>query len=105
MNRRRVRFTATARDQVRLLRGWWLANSPRPEILDQDLTEAVRTLAILPGLGSRYPSGPVAGLRRLYLDRLTSHLYYTYDESQVVVRCLWHARRGSGPDFGSKPRS
>jgi hypothetical protein len=58
VSRRRVRFTATARDQVRLLRDWWLANSPRPEILDQDMTEAVKTLAILPGIGSAYPSGP-----------------------------------------------
>ena len=29
-----------------------------------------------------------------------SHLYYSYDEREVVIRALWHARRGTGPDFG-----
>lgn len=43
----------------------------------------------------------MAGVRRFYLERLMSHLYYTYDGHEVVIRALWHARRGSGPDFGS----
>jgi len=29
-----------------------------------------------------------------------SHLYYTFDEHELIIRALWHARRGSGPDFG-----
>ena len=60
------------------------------------------TLSILPGIGERYPSAPIPGVRRLYLERLTSHLYYTYDEREIVIRALWHARRGSGPEFGSR---
>lgn len=32
-----------------------------------------------------------------------SHLYYTYDEGEVVIRALWHTRRGSRPDLGSRP--
>jgi hypothetical protein len=43
----------------------------------------------------------MAGVRRFYLERLMSHLYYTYDEHEVLIRAVWHARRGSGPDFGS----
>jgi plasmid stabilization system protein ParE len=99
---RRVRFTATAREHVRLLKDWWLENSSRPEILDHDLREATRMLAVAPGIGAVYKAGPVTGVRRLYLDRLMSHLYYTYDESEVVVRALWHARRGLGPDLGTR---
>jgi hypothetical protein len=56
-------------------------------------------VSFLPGIGSAYPAAPVKGVRRLYLERLMCHLYYTYDENEVVVRVLWHARRGSGPDF------
>ena len=74
MTRRRVRFTATARKHVRLLKQWWLENSAHPEILDHDLREAVGMLSLLPGIGSAYPAGPVSGVRRLYLDRLMSHL-------------------------------
>lgn len=29
-----------------------------------------------------------------------SHLYYTFDEREVVIRAFWHARRGAGPDLG-----
>jgi plasmid stabilization system protein ParE len=100
VKRRKLRFTATAREHVRLLKQWWEENSVRPEILDQDLSEALRMLSSVPGIGKPYPSAPFPGVRRLYLERLMSHLYYTYDEHEVVLRALWHARRGSGPDFG-----
>jgi hypothetical protein len=58
-------------------------------------------LSVVPGIGALYPAAFITGLRRLYLERLMSHLYYTYDEREVVIRALWHARRGSGPEFGS----
>jgi len=99
---RRVRFTATAREHVRLLKQWWQENSARPEILSNDLEEATKLLSAVPGIGSPYPNAAISGLRRFYLERLTSHLYYTYDERELVVRALWHARRGAGPDFGSR---
>ena len=101
MTRRTVRFTATAREHVRLFKRWWRENSERPEILHHDLDEAIKMVSLLPGIGSLYPAAPIPGVRRLYLERLTSHLYYTYDEREVVIRALWHARRGSGPDLGS----
>lgn len=100
MTRRRVRFTATAQQHVRRFKEWWRENSVRPEILDHDLAEAVRMLSIVPGIGSIYRPSPIVGVRRLYLERLMSHLYYTYDEREVVIRAVWHARRGTGPDFG-----
>jgi plasmid stabilization system protein ParE len=102
VTRRKLRFTATAREHVRLTKQWWKENSVRPEILEQDLSEALKMLSIVPGIGKPYPSGPFPGVRRLYLERLMSHLYYTYDEREVVIRALWHARRGSGPDFGGR---
>jgi plasmid stabilization system protein ParE len=97
--RRRARFTATARRHLRLLEQWWQENSTRPEILHSDLEAALEMLAVLPGIGSPYRSAPVAGVRRFYLERLVSHLYYTFDDRELVIRALWHARRGSGPDF------
>ena len=100
MTRRRVLFTATARGHIRLLEQWWQANSIRPEILHDDLEEAIEILSAFPGIGSLYPASPVAGVRRFYLERLSSHLYYTFDERKLVVRALWHTKRGSGPDFG-----
>lgn len=102
MTRRRVRFTATAREHVRHLKRWWQDNSPRPEILEEDLGEALKLLSALPGIGSPYPSAPVRGVRRFYLERLMSHVYYTFDERDLVVRAVWHARRGTKPDLAPK---
>lgn len=99
MTRRRVRFTATAREHVRLLKEWWQENSLRPEIPGHDLEEAIALLSAFPGIGSPYRSSPIAGIRRFYLKRLTSHLYYTFDDRELLIRALWHARRGSGPEF------
>lgn len=99
MTRRRVRFTATALKHVRLFQQWWRENGIRPEILHDDLEKAIKMLSILPGIGSRYSATGIPGLRRLYLERLMSHLYYTFDEHELVIRALWHARRGTGPDL------
>lgn len=100
MTRRKVRFTATAREHVRKFKRWWQENSVRPEILHHDLDEAIGTLSLVPGIGSPYPTASIPGIRRLYLERLTAHLYYTFDDREVVIRALWHARRGSGPVLG-----
>jgi hypothetical protein len=57
-------------------------------------------LAVLPAIGSAYPPAPMPGVRRTYLERLMSHLYYTHDSREAIIRALWHGRRGSGPDLG-----
>lgn len=101
MTRRRVRFTVTAQQHVRRLKNWWQDNSSRPEILHDDLDSAVKLLSTAPGIGSLYPAAPIPGTRRFYIDRLMIHLYYTYDHRELVVRAVWHARRGSKPDLGS----
>lgn len=100
MIRRTVRFTATAREHLRLFKLWWRENSARQEILQQDLEEAIGMLSILPGIGTPYSTARIPGARRFYLERLTSHLYYTFNERELVIRALWHARRRTGPDFG-----
>lgn len=102
MTRRRVRFTASAAEHLRLLHEWWQENSPRPEILHDDLEEAATLLSAFPTIGSPYRSSPIPGVRRFYLERLTCHLYYTFDDREVVIRALWHARRGTGPDLGPR---
>ena len=61
-------------------------------------------LAALPGIGSLYPEAPISGMRRLYLERLLSHLYYTFDDRELVIRAVWHARRGVRPSFSSPLR-
>jgi len=65
--------------------------------LPPSLEEAIRILAFLPGAGTTYPQADVAGLRRIYLRKVACHIYYTFDEQDVIVRAFWGARRGRGP--------
>ena len=97
MKRRRVRFTATAQRHVRRERQWWLENRQATDVLAEELDAALRVAALLPGAGSVYDKAGVPGLRRLYLSTAGCHLYYTFDDDEVIVRALWGARREHGP--------
>ncbi len=39
----------------------------------------------------------VPGLRRIFLRKIACHLYYTFDDHDVIVRALWGSRRERGP--------
>ncbi len=64
-------------------------------MLATEIEEALRLLALLPGAGTAYPHAGISGVRRLYAP--TCHLYYTFDDGEVVVRAFWGARRRRGP--------
>lgn len=97
MKPRRVRFTATAQEHVRHEKAWWIENRIHTEVFATELEEAVRIVAVLPGAGTVYHYADVAGLRRIYLRKVACHIYYTFDEDEVIVRALWGARRDRGP--------
>ena len=97
MRQRRVQFTATAREQIKREKLWWLENRIQTEVFATEFEDALRILAVLPGAGTSYPHSNVAGLRRIYLRKVACHIYYTFDEQEVIVRALWGARRSHGP--------
>ena len=99
MTTRRVRFTKTAQGHLQQAKQWWRENRDEPDILVEDIEEAIFVIARLPGVGSAYTSSNVPGVRRIYLRRLGAHLYYTFRDEEVLVRAFWHAKRGSGPQF------
>jgi len=94
---RQVRFTATAQEHVRREKGWWIEHRTQTEIFVDELEAALRIIARLPGAGAIYRESPTTGVRRVYLSKIACHLYYTFDEHQVLIRALWGARRGRGP--------
>ena len=97
MKKRRVRFTATAQEHVRREKARWIANRDHTDVFVQELEQALKVIAALPGAGTLYAQSPVPGVRRIYLRRVAAHLYYTFDNDQVIVRSLWGARRERGP--------
>jgi hypothetical protein len=97
VKRRRVVFVEVARDQLRAAKTWWIENHRPVEILADEIVQAVRFLAWIPGAGTLYPQARIPGMRRLYLRRASSHLYYTFTPDAVTIRAFWHAKRGQGP--------
>ena len=97
MKQRHVRFTATAQEHVRREKAWWLENRTHTEIFATELEEALKILAVLPGAGTPYPQADVIGLRRVDLRKVACHIYYTFDQQEVIVRAFWGAKRGRGP--------
>ncbi len=93
MKRRRVVFSETARDHVRSTKAWWIENSLHPHVLAEEIDQTIVLLSILPGAGTLYEKGGFIGLRRIYLRRLTAHLYYPFTDDEVLIRALWHAKR------------
>ena len=76
---------------------WWLENRDHPEVLTDELEQALEIVVLIPAAGSIYSAPSVSGVRRVYLRRVDLHLCYTFDENAVVVRALWGARRQHGP--------
>jgi plasmid stabilization system protein ParE len=94
---RRVRFTEGARAQIAEQKRWWAHNRDHMEVFGEELQEAVALLRISPAAGTGYPRPAFPGLRRVYLRRLSLHLYYTFGDAEVIVRAVWHAKRRKGP--------
>lgn len=99
MNRRRVRFTATAQRHVRRETAWWLENRIHTEIFASELEAKLEIIARLPGAGRIYPEAGIRELRRWYYPKVACHTYYTFDSEEVIVRALWSAKRKRGPQL------
>ena len=97
---RRVRFTETARDHINLERTWWLTNRDHQELFATELAEAVAVLAIFPAAGAPYRGRTGDDIRRLYLRKIGCHVYFSFDDEEVIVRAVWGARLERGPRIG-----
>jgi plasmid stabilization system protein ParE len=79
-----------------------VADQPRTrECLCADLDRAIDIIATLPGVGSSYLRIP--GMRRIFLERVGAHVYFTFDGDRVIVRAVWGARRRRGPRLADAP--
>ena len=105
MKLRRVRFTEGARAQIAEEKLWWLRNRDQVEVFGEELHEAVALLKISPAAGTGYPRPAIPGVRRVHLRRLSSHLYYTFDDAEVIVRRSGtQSERRARPSIHVKPR-
>lgn len=92
-----MRFTETAQRHVRRERTWWLENRDYVEVFAAELEAALRLVAFLPGGGTRYEVPDLPDVRRWYVPKVACHLYYTFNDDEVLVRAFWPARTRRGP--------
>ena len=59
-----------------------LANRDNTGVFAEELEQALKIVATLPGAGTPYAQSPVPGVRRIYLRRVVAHLYYTFDDDE-----------------------
>lgn len=101
MKRRRVQFTATARRHVLHEREWWVQNREHADLFTSNIERTIDLIAVLPGASSAYSRVP--GVRRVFVERIGVHVYFTFDKNSVVVRAVWGARRRRGPRLQDSP--
>lgn len=76
---------------MRREQAWWLANRDHVDVFADHLIKPHdHRGASCRGRVVRAVSVP--GVRRVYLRRIHAHIYYTFDDEQVIVRALWGAR-------------
>lgn len=76
--------------------GWPIAT---PDVFADELERALEVVSRLPGAGSPYVPSTTPGVRRVYLRRTSLHVYYTFDEREILIRAVWGARLEHGPDI------
>ena len=104
MRSRRVRFTPESAAQAEAIDRWWRRHRPAsPDLFAHELRDAIKLLARAPGAGRVYQTLALAGVRRVLLHGVRSHVYFVVRESFVVIVAVWSARRGEGPPLGSFP--
>jgi hypothetical protein len=64
LKQRHVSFTRTAQRHVAQEKAWWLENRDYPEVFVEELEQALKVVAVLPGAGTLYARSPIPGVRR-----------------------------------------
>jgi plasmid stabilization system protein ParE len=76
-------------------------NRAQADAFTSDLERTIGLIATLPGVSSSYPRVP--GMRRVFVERIGVHVYFTFGDESVIVRAVWGARRRRGPRLSDAP--
>ncbi|KYG08745.1 hypothetical protein BE21_21905 [Sorangium cellulosum] len=91
-----VAVTKRAAVEVATASAWWAENRPAaPGAVTDELARALSLLQTAPDAGVRVANARLAGVRRLFLERIDYHLSYQLSarRSRLTVLAFWHARR------------
>lgn len=96
-----VRIVGSAAGAIADAATWWATNRPKsPHAFVLDLENALKLLALHPGIGARATNSGLDGVRRVHLARVHYHLYYRVTpEPAIEVLALWHTSRRDNPSL------
>ena len=95
-----LRFVPRAVEQLDEAVGWWRQNrTAAPDLLAEELTDALVLLREAPGVGAAYPTDALPDARRYLLRRTRFHIDYVVRDEALVVAAVWSAPRGHGPSL------
>ena len=93
-----IKITRRAATQIRKAAVWWSANRlAAPNAVKEELANAFMLISHQPEIGAAATNVRLAGVRRIYLDRVRYFLYYLARAAQIEIIALWHSSRGKGP--------
>jgi plasmid stabilization system protein ParE len=94
-----VEFVPEAAQQAAEAEDWWRAHRDKaPDAFEDDLAELLTVLEQMPlAVGSAVFGRP--GVRRAVLRRVRYNVYFTVDQSTVLIIAVWHASRGTLPQL------
>jgi plasmid stabilization system protein ParE len=96
----KVRISAPAKSQARVISRWWRTNRPAaPKLFAQAMAAARKLLARNPELGTPFVERDGVLVRRVLLRKTRHHVYYEIDRSRGVVMILavWGTPKGGAP--------
>jgi len=98
----RFHFTVAAARQVEEIAAWWTVHRPlSADLFAAELAQCLARLAVMPNVGTSYAAPCLGGLRRTLLQATRHHVYYTTnaEEGSLTIHAVWHAARGTRPEF------
>lgn len=100
-----VRTTPEADHHILTIDAWWREHRDKaPDLFEQELSIAFKTIAAAPNAGKRYMHSDAdadVDVRRVLMRTTRKHVYYVEHHDHVVVVAVWSAVGGAGPDLGS----
>lgn len=95
----KLRVSSRAQRETDRIDAWWRKNRPAaPTLFLRELVYVVELLLHSPTLGTAYDAEQFDGpVRRVILERSACHLFYAQLGDELVILCVWGARRRRGP--------
>ncbi len=98
---KQLRTTPQADLLILELDAWWREHRDKaPDLFEQELSVAFRTIASSPEAGKRYKHSD-ADVRRILMRATRNHVYYLERDDHVLVVAVWGAVKRSGPDLSN----